>query len=150
MAQSKYELLKRLASDREEEAARRMGQAQARLEDAQGKLQQLQAYRDEYQARFSAQGQTGMSKTQWLDFRQFLGRLTEAVGTQSLEVERFMQRYQQERQAWQEERKQVGAFEKLIEREEHKAATREAKREQKSTDEFAARQFWANTRHKPG
>jgi flagellar FliJ protein len=149
MAQSKYELLKRLASDREEAAAQRMGAAQARLDDAQQKLQQLEAYRDEYQARFSAQAKTGMSKTQWLDFRQFLGRLSEAVSVQQLEVERNMQRLLNERHAWQEERKQVGAFEKLIEREAQQAAQREAKREQKSSDEFAARQFWSSSRHKP-
>lgn len=146
MAQSKYELLKRLAAEREEAAAQRMGLAQKRLEDAQHKLQQLEAYRDEYQQRFSAQGQLGMTKTQWLDFRQFLGRISEAVELQTLEVDRAQQRYQHERQAWQQERKQVGAFEKLIERDEQKAAAREAKREQKSTDEFASRQFWASTR----
>jgi len=148
MAQSKYELLKRLASDREESAAQRMGKALARLEDAQNKLQQLENYRDEYQARFAAQGQAGMSKAQWVDFRRFLERLAEAVNTQGLEVERFMQHYQHERQTWQEEHKQVRAFEKLIERDEQRAAQREAKREQKSSDEFASRRFWSNTRHK--
>lgn len=148
MAQSKYELLKKLASEREEKAAERMRRTQAKLEDAQKKLQQLETYRQEYEARFAERAQSGMSKAQWIDFRQFLGRLAEAVETQRHEVEHARQRHRVEHESWQEERKQVGAFDKLIERERQQAAHAEAKREQKSTDEFAARRFWSSTRPK--
>ena len=43
--------------------------------------------------------------------------------------------------AWQEARKKLKALEKLQEQEELRARLREAKREQKQTDEFAARIF---------
>jgi flagellar FliJ protein len=148
MAQSKYELLKRLASEREEKAAERMRRTQARLEDAQKKLQQLETYRQEYEARFAERAQSGMAKAQWVDFRQFLGRLAEAVDTQRHEVEHARKRYQVEHESWQEERKKVVAFDKLIERERQQAVRAEVKREQKSTDEFAARSFWSTSRHK--
>jgi flagellar biosynthesis chaperone FliJ len=41
----------------------------------------------------------------------------------------------------------VAAFDKLIEREKQQAALKEAKREQKSTDEFAARQYRETRQH---
>lgn len=147
MAQSKYELLKRLAKEREDKAAERMRRAQARLADANGKLSQLDLYRQEYETRFAERSQAGMSAAQWVDFKKFIGRIAEAVTMQQKEVEVADQRYQVERENWQEQHKQVAAFDKLIEREKQQAALKEAKREQKSTDEFAARQYRETRQH---
>lgn len=141
MIQSKYELLRRLAKEREDKAAERMRRAQARLADANGKLAQLDTYRLEYEARFAERSQTGMSAAQWVDFKKFIARIAEAVQMQQKEVEMAEQHSRFEREKWQEEHKQVAAFDKLIERERLQAALKEAKREQKSTDEFAARQY---------
>jgi len=47
-----------------------------------------------------------------------------------------------ERQAWQNERRQLKAYEKLMERERERESRAEAKRAQKMTDEFASRRFW--------
>jgi flagellar FliJ protein len=147
VAQSKYELLKRLAKEREDKAAERMRRAQARLADANGKLSQLDLYRQEYETRFAERSQAGMSAAQWVDFKKFIGRIAEAVTMQQKEVEVADQRYQVERENWQEQHKQVAAFDKLIEREKQQAALKEAKREQKSTDEFAARQYRETRQH---
>jgi flagellar FliJ protein len=147
VAQSKYELLKRLAKEREDKAAERMRRAQARLADANGKLSQLDLYRQEYETRFAERSQAGMSAAQWVDFKKFIARIAEAVTMQQKEVEVADQRYQVERENWQEQHKQVAAFDKLIEREKQQAALKEAKREQKSTDEFAARQYRETRQH---
>ncbi|AXK39783.1 flagellar export protein FliJ [Crenobacter cavernae] len=148
MADSKYRLLQQLAKEREAAAAERMQRAQGRLGDARQRLEQLEAYRDEYRGRFTARGQAGVGVAQWQDFRLFLGKLDEAVGLQNGEVERCLQRLLMERQGWQNERKRVMAFDKLMEREAERAALKENRREQKAMDEFASRQFWNATRGK--
>lgn len=142
MAESQYALLLSLARDRVDAAAERMRRAQAQQASAQGKLTQLKAYLDEYRQRLTGGGVRGMGIGQWCDFQQFLQRLQEAVVIQHGEVERCTQRFMLERQGWQNERKQMKAYEKLMERERQREERAEARRTQKITDEFAARRFW--------
>lgn len=145
MANSKYALLLHLAQEKLDAAAERMRQAQAQQVSAEGKLQQLNDFLLEYQARLRIGGVHGMGINQWRDFQQFLLRLQDAVQVQQGEVERCIQRFMLEKQSWQNERKQLKAYEKLMERERERAQRAEARREQKFTDEFAARRFWDQT-----
>lgn len=148
MAESKYLFLKKLAQDKEESAAERMRVAQSRLSEAETRLEQLRTFHAEYQQRLVASGMKGMSVLQWRDFQAFIARLAEALKTQENEVDRARQNHALEKHAWQEERKRVKAFEKLMEREAEEALKRENRAQQKTTDEFAARKFW-DTQHKP-
>jgi len=145
MAQSKYLLLIKLTQDKQEAAAERMRQAQAKLVDAMNRQQQLEGFRDEYRQRLTSGGMKGMSIGQWQDFQKFLGRLDEAVRIQAGDVEFAKQRFIMERQAWRNEYKKLKAYEKLLEREQAEEKVREARREQKMTDEFATRRFWDQT-----
>jgi flagellar FliJ protein len=146
MAESKYALLLRLAQEKLDAAAERMRRAQAQQNVARGKLGQLSEFLSEYQQRLKNGGVRGMGIGQWRDFQQFLLRLQEAVQTQQGEVDRTIQRYLLERQLWQNERRQLKAFEKLIERERERERIVQTRREQKMTDEFSSRQFWDRTR----
>jgi flagellar FliJ protein len=145
MADSKYALLLRLSEEKLEAAAERMRQAQAQQNNAQAKLQQLNDFLLEYQARLKTGGVHGMAIDQWRDFQHFLMRLRDAVQTQQGELERCIQRFMLEKQSWQNERKQLKAYEKLMERERERAERAEARRAQKLTDEFATRRFWDRT-----
>jgi flagellar FliJ protein len=142
MADSKYALLLHLAEEKLDAAAERMRQAQILQTRAEAKLQQLKDFLAEYQVRLRTGGVRGMGINQWRDFQQFLLRLQEAVQIQQGELERCIQRFMLEKQMWQTERKQLKAYEKLMERERERAVRAEARREQKVTDEFAARRFW--------
>lgn len=142
MKPSKYALLVRLAEEKQEAAAERMRQAQAKLADALSRLDQLDAFRNEYRQRLQQGGEKGMPVLQWQDFRRFIARLDEAMHSQQAEVDRCKQTFLLARQAWNNERKQLKAFETLIEREQVRQAALESKRQQKLTDEFATRRFW--------
>lgn len=141
-AASKYALLFNLAQEKVDAAAERMRQAQASHESAKSKLAQLQVFLAEYRHRLTEGGMRGMGIAQWQDFQRFLLRLDEAVQIQQGEVDRCVQRFMLERQSWLSERRQLKAYEKLMERERERAQKAEARREQKQTDEFASRQFW--------
>jgi len=142
MAESKYSLLLRLAGEKLDAAAERMRRAQAQHNGAESKQRQLHEFLSEYQSRLKNGGVRGMGIDQWRDFQHFLRRLQEAVEIQQGEVERCLQRFLLERQAWQNERRQLKAYEKLMERERERESRAEAKRAQKMTDEFASRRFW--------
>ncbi|WP_024301856.1 flagellar export protein FliJ [Pseudogulbenkiania sp. MAI-1] len=142
MKPSKYALLVRLAEEKQEAAAERMRQAQARLTEALSRLEQLDAFRNEYRQRLQQSGERGMPVAQWQDFRRFISRLDEAMHSQQAEVDRCKQTFLLARQAWNNERKQLKAFETLIEREQARQAVLESKRQQKLSDEFATRRFW--------
>jgi len=144
-AVSKYSLLFNLAQEKVDAAAERMRKAQASHESARTKLGQLHAFLAEYQQRLTAGGMRGMGVAQWQDFQRFLLRLHEAVEIQQGEVDRCVQRFMLERQSWLSERRQLKAYEKLMERERERAQKVEARREQKQTDEFASRRFWDQT-----
>ncbi|SMF24915.1 flagellar export protein FliJ [Pseudogulbenkiania subflava] len=142
MKPSKYALLVRLAEEKQEASAERMRQAQARLAEALSRLDQLGAFRNEYRQRLLQGGGQGMAVAQWQDFHRFIARLDEAMATQQTEVDRCKQTFLLARQAWNNERKQLKAFETLIERERARQEVLEAKRQQKLSDEFATRRFW--------
>ncbi|GGY11031.1 flagellar export protein FliJ [Paludibacterium paludis] len=145
MSESKYVLLIRLSAEKADAAAERMRRAQANLANAQNKLSQLNAFLAEYRQRLCDGGMEGMSIARWQDWRLFLARLDEAVVVQQRDVDRATQHFVLERHAWQEARKRLKAFEKLLERENEKQRAATARREQKTTDEFAARRFWDRT-----
>jgi flagellar FliJ protein len=142
MADGKFTLLLRLAGEKVEAAGERMRRAQALAVQAQGKMDQLNAFLGEYQQRLRDGGMRGMSISQWQDFQRFLARLQEAVQVQRGETDHAIQRFLLERQAWQDERKRLKAFEKLDEREAARLALAAARRAQKASDEFATRRFW--------
>lgn len=144
-ATSKYALLLNLAQEKVDAAAERMRVAQAAREAARHKLTQLNAFLAEYQQRLTSGGMRGMGIAQWQDFQRFLQRLHEAVDIQQGEVDRCVQRFLLERQSWLSERRQLKAYEKLMERERERAQKAEARLEQKRTDEFASRRFWDQT-----
>ncbi|MBX9348951.1 flagellar export protein FliJ [Chromobacterium piscinae] len=142
MAASKYQLLIHLADERQQAAAERMGMAQSRLAESRSRLDQLDAFREEYRQRLVSGGGQGISIIQYQDFRRFLSRLDEAMIQQQQDVDRCAQRFVMERQAWQMEYKKFKAYEKLLQREREREAQKEARLQQKQTDEFATRQFW--------
>ena len=136
---SKFALLVRLATDRMDAAAERMRKAQLAHTQAENTLEQIKGYISDYQQRMLSLGQSGTSVAQWADYRLFLQKLSEAHAQQSREVDRSLQRFLMEKQAWLQQRKQLKSYEVLQEREKARLALRQRRQEQKALDEFAAR-----------
>lgn len=136
---SKFDLLIRLAQDKLDEAAKRMKQAQQAQTQAEATLRQVDAFLADYQQRVLHMAQRGLGVGQWRDARLFLLKLEEARQQQQHELDRCVQRFLLEKQAWLALRKQLKSYQVLQEREAERLSVRQRKAEQKQMDEFAAR-----------
>lgn len=129
------------ANTRMDEAARKLGELIASERAVEEKLELLVAYRKEYHARFVEAARNGIGPDAWRNFSAFLAKLDDAIAQQQKVVSDSKQRTEQGQQAWVDERNRVKAFDTLSHRHHHQQAQREAKREQKLTDEHAAKRF---------
>lgn len=128
-----------VAGSRERDAARVLGESQRRLAEVETKLNELTAYRDEYVARLKREGGNGMASRSVLDYQIFLSRLNEAIAYQHGRVSQARREVEQKRALWQASRTQSMALDKVVERyqgDERRAAER---REQKELDDRSQR-----------
>ncbi|WP_374244864.1 flagellar export protein FliJ [Zoogloea sp.] len=130
-----------LANSRMDDAARKLGELIASEHAVEEKLALLVDYRKEYQARFVEAARNGIGPDAWRNFSAFLGKLDDAIAQQQRLVSDSRQRTEQGQQAWVDQRNKVKAFDTLSHRHHSEQARKEAKQEQRLTDEHAAKQF---------
>ncbi len=130
-----------LANNRMDEAARKLGELIASEHAVEEKLALLVDYRKEYHARFVEAVRNGIGPDAWRNFSAFLGKLDDAIAQQEKAVSASRQRTEQGQQAWVDQRNKVKAFDTLSHRHQSQQARKEAKQEQRLTDEHAAKQF---------
>lgn len=128
-----------LMQSRADEATRRLARLIAAEQDAKGKLDLLSQYREEYARRFQASAQQGMSPLQWKNFQDFLSRLDDAIHQQHLVVANSRNDTAAGQTHWQEQRIRLKAIDTLSDRHYSAELAQELRREQKLTDEIAAR-----------
>lgn len=133
-----FAFLLQLAEDKREEAARAISVAVQRLEQSKQRLTQIEQYRLEYRARLTDTASRGMRIHQWNDFHLFLAKLDSAVDQQVLDRERCEAQVEASKQAWLVCEKEVKAYEMLRARHNERENLKEAKREQKLSDEWAS------------
>ena len=132
-----------LSQVRLDEAARLLGQLLASEQADETKLGMLVAYREEYHARFRETACNGMGHDTFQNFSSFLSRLDEAIAQQRTTVLAAKQRTAEGQKAWADERTRVKAFDTLSQRHQQRELALESKREQRLTDEHAAKRFRA-------
>ncbi|RJG05957.1 flagella biosynthesis chaperone FliJ [Noviherbaspirillum cavernae] len=138
---SALDTLIELATQATDEAAKRLGRAVRATEDAEQKLAMLMQYREDYVLRFQVKLSAGVSASGYRNFQQFLDKLDEAIKGQQRVVQDATRRVGNERTAWQGcERKRM-SYDILAERTLKVQQLKESRRDQKQTDEFAARQL---------
>lgn len=130
-----------LANNRMDDAARKLGELIASERAVEEKLTLLVDYRKEYQARFVEAARNGIGPDAWRNYSAFLLKLDEAITIQQRAVADSRRRVEQGQQAWVDQRNKVKAFDTLSQRHQSQQARKEAKQEQKLTDEHAAKQF---------
>jgi flagellar FliJ protein len=138
---SALDTLIELATKDSDEAARRLGRAVRAEGDAAQKLALLLQYRDDYAARFQANLMSGLSASGYRNFQLFLDRLDDAIQGQRQVVQMTQRRVGDERSAWQGSERKRMSYDTLAARALQAQELKNAKREQKQTDEFAARQL---------
>lgn len=122
-----------------DEAAKKLGQAIRAGEDTEKKLAMLLGYRDEYAARFQSSMAAGLSAMDYRNFQLFIEKLDAAIAGQQAIVQEAKRLIERERKSWQDcERKRM-SYDTLATRAEKEKQHKENKRDQKQTDEHAAR-----------
>ncbi len=136
---SALQTLIELAVTETDEAAKRLGLAIQAGAEAEKKLSMLLQYREDYAARFQSSLTAGLTAQGYRNFQLFLEKLDSAINGQQQVVIAAEQRIERERGAWQAgERKRV-SYDTLATRAEKDALRKENRRDQKITDEQAAR-----------
>jgi flagellar FliJ protein len=119
--------------------------ADAAVEQARRQLGQLEDYRREYEARWGARPDAQATPEIVQCYLGFRTRLDQAVDQQGQAVETAEARAARERVRLTEQEIRVASVRKLIEHRQAEASRVEARREQRETDEFAARARLART-----
>lgn len=128
-----------LAQTRTDEAAKRLGVLQNAERSASQQLELLLAYRQDYATRLQAQMCRGLSAARWGNFQHFLATLDQAIARQRTAVDQASGLLERGRGEWQQQRRRLNAFDTLAERRLRLALATLAKREQRDSDERAAR-----------
>jgi len=127
-------------AERERDEARsRFERAKAAAEAAQGQLEALSGWRGDYEKRWKAQFAGGASMEIIRCYQDFMQRLGQAIAEQELTVERTRNSAESARHLLVAREQRVAAVAQLIERRQQEAAALLGRREQKATDEMAAR-----------
>lgn len=134
-------------AERERDAA--LADQQRALESfqsAQAQAEQLVAYRTEYEARFREQFSRNGSVSILQCYQGFSTRLGQAIDQQRQIAVHAERRVAQARETVQNEELRVASVRKLLERRLTELRQAADRRDQKQTDEFAARAAWAQQR----
>ncbi|MBN9695656.1 MAG: flagellar export protein FliJ [Zoogloea sp.] len=130
-----------IANSRMDDAARKLGELIASDRAVEEKLELLVNYRQEYQARFIDAARNGIGPDAWRNYSAFLLKLDEAISHQQRVASESKRRVEAGQQEWVDQRNRVKAFDTLSNRHQAQQARKEAKQEQRLTDEHAAKQF---------
>jgi flagellar FliJ protein len=131
--------VKRVAENRERNAARVLGDAQRVVRENETKLGQLRLFQSEYQARFRAACREGISGPQIQEYQTFLAKLAGAIAEQERTLEMSRRQSAKQKQTWQEKHTRAQAIGKAIERFRKKEVQSSERRAQQESDEFALR-----------
>ena len=128
-----------LATKGSDDAAKELGRRNRLAAEAQQKLDLLQQFRDDYAKRFEQSMANGLTASNYRNFQLFIDKIDSALGGQQEVVKLAHVRIEEAKVTWQNcERKRL-SYDTLATRARNEAAAAADKRDQKQSDEFAAR-----------
>ncbi len=128
-----------LAQDEVDAAAQRLGRMQREKSEVEKQLEALVTYRAEYHTRFTESARHGMAAGNVRNFQAFIDTLDSAIEQQRRLLDQASTRLEAAKPEWQRSKQKLGSYEVLQTRQDDVAARKEARREQRDCDEYAAR-----------
>jgi flagellar FliJ protein len=116
-----------------------LGAANRAIGELEKKLTLLEQYREDYRQRLQDGMQTGLSIQNLRNFQLFLDKIDQAVNGQQQLVRDAEQRRLKEQICWQENERKRMSYKTVEQRAEKTLQQKEARRDQKQTDEHANR-----------
>lgn len=130
-----------LARNDTDEAARQLAQLSKERQEAEQQLDALHGYRKDYAERLQQVSQSGLTASNYHNFRQFIATLDEAISQQNKIVAQLDQKLEQGKQRWFDHKRQLTSYETLLSRQEQERIQRDNRKEQIMTDELSSNQF---------
>lgn len=127
-----------LAKDGAEKVGKQLSQLTNERNNAEAQLSTLHDYRLDYAERLQKATETGLSASNYHNFRQFIATLDEAISQQNRIVAQMNAKIEQERQQWYAEKRRLSSFEALQTRQSHQQQLRNNRNEQLASDEVSA------------
>jgi flagellar FliJ protein len=128
-----------LAQQRNDAAAKKLGQLNAQHQTAQAKLDALLQFRKDYQTQFQEAAKKGMAPDDMKNFQDFIDRLDQAVQQQTAVIEKTKAGVQTGRNELIDTTRKMKSFDTLAQRHVEAEKKQEAKAEQRSQDELTGR-----------
>ncbi|PVX97368.1 flagellar export protein FliJ [Paraburkholderia unamae] len=128
-----------LAQDDVDAATQKLGRVQRERGEVEKQLEALITYRDEYHARFTESARSGMAAGNVRNFQAFIDTLDAAIEQQRRILEQATARVEAAKPEWQRSKQKLGSYEVLQTRQDEVQARKDARREQRDADEYAAR-----------
>ena len=128
-----------LSQNNVDDAARHLQELRTQREAAQSQLEMLQTYRQDYAQRLLDVGQTGVTMANYHNFRRFIVTLDQAISQQNSVIQSLEEQMEQGRQVWYGHQQRLKAYETLIDRRLQTQQVQQQRREQRNSDEIAAR-----------
>jgi len=138
---SPLDTLTELAREATDAAARMLGHCNRQRETASQQLTSLRDYRQDYLHRLQTAMQTGLAAADCHNYQRFIATLDAAIAEQTQVVLAAEQQLTTGRGQWCEARRKLNAFETLHTRAQQAMAQRQRLREQRASDEAAARAY---------
>ncbi len=138
-APSPLDTLIELARQRTDDAMRRLGELQRGERSANEQLQVLQRYRSDYARQLDDRMAEGLPLLQLQNFQHFLDLLDAALDQQHERVRQALAQVDDGRTQWRTQAGKLQAFDTLSERQQRQVMLARGRKEQKDSDERAAR-----------
>ena len=123
-----------LASSEERNLRERAGKTRKQLEKQRERLGELNAFRQSYASK--APKASAMRSAHLKDYKHFLKRLVDAVGTQKQIIQDSERNYESVRRRWIVKRQRRESLERVLEKYRRIEAAHEERLEQKKTDDL--------------
>ena len=137
-----------LARSHADAATARLGQAMQNLVAADRKLKTLLEYREEYQAKFRDSTSSGIDSTGWRNFHLFLDKLEAGIASARAQADAAREAATRAQTDWHNHQRRLKAYGVLAERHERDLAARDARREQRESDDRVSGTFLRNSQHR--
>ncbi|HTH62474.1 MAG TPA: flagellar export protein FliJ [Paraburkholderia sp.] len=128
-----------LAQDDVDAATQRLGRLTRERDDVEQQLQALITYREEYHTRFTEAAREGLAAGNARNFQAFIDTLDAAIEQQRKLLEQADARLEAAKPEWRRHKQKLGSYEVLQARGDAVEARKTARREQRDSDEHAAR-----------
>jgi flagellar FliJ protein len=127
----------KVAKDREQKAAKAMGESRRTLERHRNKLAELLVYQQEYVQRYVDAGRSGIAISRLNEYRDFLCRLNEAIASQKEVIRSRQSDLEKKDLAWRQTRVTHKSVDKILSRIRARERNATDSREQAASDDRA-------------